>query len=76
MLNWDDPLTAAKPELKGPAKVPPIADLAAEPEVRDPAWFELEAGPRPGPAVQARDANAHVRPGQGVVSEIEDRAVV
>ncbi len=60
MLNWDDPLAAAKPQ---PRKAPPRIDAA----VVDQSDNDFELPATVG-RLHAHSTDGHVRPGQGVVA--------
>ena len=60
MLNWDDPLAAAKPQ---PRTAPPRVDVGSADQTDDD--FEL---PATVGRLHAHSTDGHVRPGQGVVA--------
>ena len=84
MLNWDDPLSAAKPQATataGPKMPPPCAQPdpkpMAPPAGEEDSWFHPEPQAvqtitdgtlDPTPVLRAHDTTAHVRPGRGVVA--------
>ncbi len=65
MLNWEDPLAAAKPSTAGLASVAPRPDLADDVEE---AMSNRSAASTN--RIQSHDTRAHVRPGQGLVANL------